>query len=120
MNNNSQIKLYEEVKERADLNFIQGYLKKVMELRGFEGQKPQEKMLLLTEEVGELAKAIRKSDTKIAIDFDRIQHYDTVESELADVFIVLISLCNLLEVNLYKAFLEKEKANVARKWEKTE
>lgn len=75
-------------------------------------------MLLLTEEIGELAKAIRKSETKMAINLSRIHHYDTVESEIADVFIVLLSLCNTMKINLTDAFLEKERINIERVWEK--
>jgi hypothetical protein len=36
-------------------------------------------MLLLTEEIGELAKAVRKSATSMAIDYEKIQNYDTVD-----------------------------------------
>lgn len=38
-------------------------------------------MLLLTEEIGELAKAVRKSATSMAIDYEKIQNYDTVDVE---------------------------------------
>lgn len=73
-------------------------------------------MLLLLEEFGERAKAIRKSVTTMGIDYEKLQNYDTVESEVADVFIVLLSLCNVLEINVYKTFIEKE--NIQRKWNK--
>ena len=60
-------------------------------------------MLLLLEKVGELAKAIRKNATNMSIDNSKINHYDTIESEVADVFIVLSSICNKLNIDLYKA-----------------
>lgn len=50
------------------------------------------------------------------IDGKKEYNYDTVESEIADVFIVLNSLCNLLDINLFEALKEKESINVARKW----
>lgn len=56
----------------------------------------------------------------MAIDYERIQNYDTVESEVADVFIVLLSLCNLLNIDVYEAFLAKEKENTERAWNKSE
>ena len=98
------------------LHNIQKYLNEVLLLRGFERQSAQDKLLLLTEEIGELAKAIRKSATSMSIDYSKIRNYDTVESEIADVFIVLISLCNVLNINLYDAFIEKEKENITREW----
>ena len=73
-------------------------------------------MLLLLEEVGELAKAIRKNATNMSIDKDKISHYDTIESEVADVFIVLNSVCNKLDIDLYQALKEKEKKNIKREW----
>ena len=65
-------------------------------------------MLLLLENVGELAKAIRKNATNMSIDNSKINHYDTIESEVADVFIVLSSICNKLNIDLYKALKDKE------------
>lgn len=111
-----QMKLFETVSQSADIRQVQEYLRKVMTLRGFDGQSAQDKMLLLTEEIGELAKALRKSEGVIAVDRSKIQNYDTVESEIADVFVVLISLCNVLDVDLYEAFLDKEKVNLQRVW----
>ena len=65
-------------------------------------------MLLLLEKVGELAKAIRKNATNMSIDNSKINHYDTIESEVADVFIVLSSICNKLTIDLYKSLKDKE------------
>ena len=70
----------------------------------------------LSEEVGELAKAIRKEKTNMCIDKSKIKNYDTVENEIADVFIVLSSICNTLNINLFNAFYEKEQINVERFW----
>ena len=75
-------------------------------------------MLLLLEEVGELAKSIRKSATNMGIDNNKANHYDTIESEAADVFIVLCSVCNKLDIDLYKALKEKEYENINRIWKK--
>ena len=65
-------------------------------------------MLLLLEKVGELAKAIRKNATNMSIDNSKINHYDTIDSEVADVFIVLSSICNKLNIDLYKSLKDKE------------
>ena len=114
--NNNQINMLSEITEMSSLRDIQKYVYKILELRGFNNQTPQDKVLLLAEEVGELAKAIRKSNTNIAIDPERINSYKCVESEVADVLIVLLSLCNVLEVDMYKSFVEKEAVNIRRKW----
>lgn len=90
------------------LSEIQSYFEAVMKERGFNEQTAKDKLLLLVEEVGELAKAIRKHEN-IGIDYTRIENYDSIESEVADVFIVLISLCNVLNIDLFEALDEKEK-----------
>lgn len=74
-------------------------------------------MLLLTEEVGELAKAIRKEKTTIPIDKNKMKNYGTIESEVADVFIVLNTICNELNIDLFSAVKNKEEENIKRNWE---
>ena len=58
----------------------------------------------------------RKSEKRIAIDYERIKEYESVESELADVFIVLLSVCINENVNLMEAVLKKEEVNINRLW----
>lgn len=114
--NNKQLDLFNELNENKTLREVQEYIKKVIEIRGFNKQSPEQTMLLLTEEVGELAKAIRKDKTKMCIDNNKINNYDTIESEVADVFIVLTSICNKLDIDLFSAIKEKEKQNINRQW----
>ena len=97
----NQKQFYSKICKPSDLVDIQKYINDVLELRGFNSQSAQDKMLLLTEEIGELAKAVRKSATSMPIDYEKMQNYDTVESEVADVFIVLLSLCNVLKIDIY-------------------
>ncbi len=111
-----QTLLLEELCKTSDLEKIQVYINKIMSIRGFNSQSPQDKMLLLVEEVGELAKALRKVEAGLPIDYNRICNYDTVESEIADIFIVLLSLCDVLGIDLFNAFIEKERENGTRKW----
>ena len=114
--NNKQLDLFNELNENKTLREVQEYIKNVIEIRGFNKQSPEQTMLLLTEEVGELAKAIRKDKTKMCIDNNKINNYDTIESEVADVFIVLSTICNELNIDLYSAVKNKEKENINRKW----
>ncbi len=111
-----QKELYKILKIEKNIDEIQKYFKEVLSIRGFDTKTAQDKVLLLTEELGELAKAVRKSETNIAVDYARLDSYDTVEGEIADVFIVLISLCNLLGIDLHNAVLAKESKNVNREW----
>ena len=114
--NNKQLDLFNELNENKTLREVQEYIKNVIEIRGFNKQPPEQTMLLLTEEVGELAKAIRKDKTKMCIDNNKINNYDTIESEVADVFIVLSTICNELNIDLYSAVKNKEKENINKKW----
>ncbi len=118
MKKETQLSLIKKLNPSISMSDLQLYFKEVFHLRGFDNQKPQDKLLLLMEEVGELAKAIRKKDSPLGIDYDRIENYDTIESETADVFILLISICNLLDINLMNAVIEKEKKNTERNWGK--
>ena len=112
----NQRELLNELTEESSMNDVQGYIKKVIELRGFDKESIQETMLLLLEEAGELAKAIRKTATEMPVDVHKMQNYDTVESEVADVFIVLTTVCNQLNINLFDALKEKERINCERSW----
>lgn len=103
-----QSELYELLNEKNTLNEIQNYIKEVIKIRGFSEQKVQDKMLLLLEETGELAKAIRKTIPEASVDYERIENYTDIEEEVADVFIVLVSICNRLNINLYDAIIKKE------------
>ena len=90
----------------------------MIKLRSFMNNKENISniMLLVTEEVGKLAKAIRKDATDLKIDSNKIGNYDSIESEIADVFIVLNSICTALDINLFDAIYNKERINEDRKW----
>lgn len=115
---NSQLDLWNKLNEGNTLQEVQQYIKDVIEIRGFSNQEIEKTMLLLLEEVGELAKSIRKNVTDMGIDNNKANHYDTIESEVADVFIVLCSGCNKLDIDLYKALKDKEQENINRIWKK--
>lgn len=79
--------------------------------RGYDKELPSEVFLLLVEEVGELGKAIRKSSGMKVSDHSK-KHQ--LEHELADVFWLTIDLANRFDIDLAKAFAEKEKINQKR------
>ena len=117
---NIQQGLLKKLSDKSSINEIQSYIKKVMEVRGFNKEKSSDKILLLVEEVGELAKAIRKNESKLGIDKTKEYNYSSIESEIADVFIVLLSICDILNITLFKAFLDKEEENIKRIWSVSE
>ncbi len=112
----NQLELWNSLNENNTLQEIQQYIKEVIDIRGFSNQEIEQTMLLLLEEVGELAKAIRKNATNMNIDNNKVYHYDTIESEIADVFVVLNSVCNKLNIDLFKTLKDKEKENINRTW----
>ncbi len=111
-----QLKLWDELNENKSLREVQNYVNNVNEIRGFNSQEITKTMLLLTEEIGELAKAIRKEATDMAIDVDKKYNYDTIEGEVADVFYVLSCVCNKLNIDIFNCL--KEKKNISRVWKK--
>lgn len=101
------------LKQSPTLTDIQQYVTELERERGFSDQVVLEKCLLLGEEVGELFKAIRKK-TNISIDLN--SKVGGVEEEIADIMIMLCSVANRLDVNIERAFREKEEINKTRKW----
>lgn len=76
---NKQNQLYELLNENNSLSEIQDYIREIIALRGFSKQRVQDKMLLLLEETGELAKAIRKTLPEASIDYEKIENYTDIE-----------------------------------------
>ena len=113
---NIQQGLLNKLSDKSSINEIQSYIKKIMEMRDFNKEKSSDKILLLVEEVGELAKAIRKNENNLGIDKTKEYNYSSIESEIADVFIVLLSICDILNIDLLKVFLDKEEENIKRIW----
>ena len=100
--------------EKSSIAEVQKYIKDMKKARKFDGVTIEREMMLFLEEIGELAKAIRKS-TKGRLDISK--EYDTsVGEELADCFIYLLSIANMNNVDLFKAFKEKETINCNRVW----
>ena len=93
------------------------YIRKMKTLRGFNGTDPVLDMLFLTEEIGELASAIRRTSSKGHTDKNKIKEND-VAGEMADCFIFLLNLANMYDVNLEEAFRKKEEKNKKRVWVK--
>jgi NTP pyrophosphatase (non-canonical NTP hydrolase) len=100
------------LKPNATLADYQQYIREMVAERGFTDDIAKRFMLLL-EESGEFAKAARKT---VGMGFAEDTQRKDLKSEAADVFIVLLGICNLLDIDLEEAFLEKEEQNKKRTW----
>ncbi len=103
------------INERSSVAVLQYYIHEMVARRGFDKETPRDALLLFVEEVGELAKAMRKY-LGLKTDQDKQERYTNLESELADVFIYLLDIANLLDISLFHALYDKEVENEKRSW----
>lgn len=104
--------------EDDTLNQIQSNTEAKVKERGIDKVSLDEEIIMLMEETGEVAKAIREYK-KCCLYEDRykIETYKKqLEFELADVFIVLLNICIKTNINLYDAYINKEAINDQREW----
>ena len=101
------------LKDRPTLADLQAYIAAALVDRG-HNDEPLYAMLMLTEEVGELAKAVRKAVGGKTDPESRIGH---TADELADILWVLLAICNKFGIDLEQAFREKEEKNKRRMWQ---
>jgi NTP pyrophosphatase (non-canonical NTP hydrolase) len=100
------------IPEQASLSDLQKYEKVTFAYRGFDADVKDE-FLMLVEEAGELAKALRKHNgVKMASDAPD----QNVAHEVADVLWALMTICNLVGIDLEQAFRDKEEKNKQRVW----
>lgn len=98
----------------ASLADYQSYIKIICEEKGWNKRSDIEKMLFLTEEVGELAKAVRKEHGGFGYQTPETKEH--LEEELVDVFNYVLDIANTHEVNLHEAFVKKWERNERRLW----
>jgi len=100
--------------DQPTLRDLQRYLIAVCQERGWTKDAPSEKFVLFVEEVGELAKAMRKT---AGLYEERAKPRDmSLEEEFADVLSYLLDLANCFQVDLEQAFRAKEHVNESRAW----
>ncbi len=101
------------IDKSMSVSALQQYAKEFSTERGFDDETLEQKFILLVEEVGELAKAIRGiTNVKFAEDTRRTE----VEDEIADVQFLLLNIANKLEVELVEALKNKDVKNRKRTW----
>lgn len=95
----------------AGLRALQHYYSRITARRGWSDESAQDTLLLLTEELGELARAVRK---RAGIARDGTWSTEPVAAEIADVQLYLVHLANILGVDLAGAVTDKDAVNAAR------
>ncbi len=98
----------------ANLKNLQKYVIELEQERGFSNQTVIQKCLLLGEEVGELFKAVRKSEN---ISIDKNSNIHNVGEELSDILIYVCAIANRYNIDMETAFRAKEEINKKRVWE---
>ena len=90
---------------------FQYYYRRAALQRGYSHENAKDCLMLMVEEVGELARALRKR-TKIVRHGKQITNQQ--ELELADVFIYVVHMANILKIDLSKVVQEKEMINIKK------
>lgn len=92
------------------LKALQNYYARAAKRRGWDQETAKDTLLLLTEELGELARAVRKHEN-----MKRDHAYDVdLSDELADVQLYLLHLANQTGINLGDSVTKKEAKNEER------
>ena len=109
-----------ELKKKPTLGDLQKYIEAVCCERGWNRDSHLVKFLLFSEEIGELAKAMRKV-TKLYAEPSKYKETELekrreLEGEFADVLNYLLDLANHFDIDLEAAFRAKEEVNKKRKW----
>ena len=105
----------DKLSKKSSVEDVQKYIKDMINVRGFK-KSLLERMCLLTEEIGELAKEVRKTDNNLAIDIHK-SYNSNLENEITDVFICLMGMCDLLDMDIVEGLKNKEQINFKRKWQ---
>lgn len=102
-----------QLPDKPTLDSFQQYVSELETERGFESQTVIDKCLLLGEEVGELFKAVRKTEGLLV---DENSNFSETGDELADIFIYICAIANRKGIDLEAAFRAKEEKNKKRTW----
>jgi len=103
------------LKSSPTLADLQNYIEGIVKARGFSKEEINNVALLLVEEVGELAKAIRL-EIGLKLGKSYKDQPTSMELELADCLFYLLDLANLANINLEDALRSKEAINSGREW----
>ena len=101
--------------DKPTLKDLQDHIKKIGEERGWDKNNYLEIFLLLSEEIGELAKAVRNY-AGLYTEKNKLKNKFELEEEFADVLNYLFDLANCFDIDLESAFRKKDEINAGRVW----
>lgn len=104
----------DKLSKKSSVEELQKYIKDMIKVRGFKTSL-LERMCLLTEEIGELAKEVRKTNNNLLIDANK-EYSSNLENEITDVFICLMGMCETLDMDIVQGLKNKEELNFKREW----
>lgn len=97
---NTKVALLEKLAREDSLDKIQNYVEEKINIDTFNKKDINSEMFRLFFNVIELGKEVRISLKE--------ENFKNSASKIADIFLVLISICNSLNINLFDAITEKE------------
>lgn len=98
---------------------LQKHIDEVCQYFGWQGGSNEKVFLLFAEEVGELAKAIRKAmnmDIEVGKEQTQAEVQANLNEEFADCLNYLMDLANRFNVDLEQAYVDKTEQNYRRSW----
>lgn len=114
MDNNELKKELDSLSKKSSVEDVQKYIKDMIAVRKFKTNL-LERMCLLTEEIGELAKEVRKTDNNLTVDVGK-EYSSSLKLEITDVFICLMGMCELIDMDIVQGLKDKEEINFKREW----
>ena len=114
MNNNELKQELDKLSKESIVKDLQQYIKDMIQVRGFNNTL-LERMCLLTEEIGELAKEVRKTNNNLPLDSGK-QYNSNLENEITDVFICLMGIYESIDMDIVQGLKNKEEINFKRQW----
>lgn len=100
-----------------DLPSLQAFCAQFVIKKGFADESPQDLMILLQEELGELARSVRKAvGIKHQQQNQAYASSDHLSLELADCLKYILILANKFNIDLLSAFQKKQRMDCERTW----
>lgn len=91
------------IEKENSLDLIQNYVKDKMETKSFKKGDVSSEMFHLFFNVVELGREVRISLKE--------ENNTNSKTKIVDIFLVLISICNSMNINLFEALINQEKNN---------
>ena len=103
------------LKQNPTISDIQGFVLERCQQRGWTDRTDVERVMMLAEEVGEVAKEVRKHTGKFG--YDKPPNPGALASELVDVLNWVVDIANNNDIDLEKAFRAKWDHTDRRTWD---